>query len=93
MTRLNRFFGTGSSGENAGNSRIKTVSDLESKLKPGIPKGKGIRKEIISNGNIWKDNHPITCCGTRSVLRDKEKDEKMLATTGSKQTLIRESKS
>ena len=60
LTRLNRFFGTGSSGENVGNSRIKTVSDLESKLKPGIPKGKGIRKEIISNGNLWKDNHPIT---------------------------------
>jgi hypothetical protein len=93
LTRLNRFFGTGNSGENAGNSRIKTVSDLESKLKPGIPKGKGIRKEIISNGNLWKDNRPITCCGTRSVLRDKEKAEIMLATTGSKPTLIRESKS
>jgi hypothetical protein len=61
-------------------------------LKPGIPKGKGIRKEIICKGNFWKDNHPITVSGTRSVLRDKEKTERMLATTGSKMTLIRENK-
>jgi hypothetical protein len=93
LTRLNRFFGTGNSRENVGNNRIKAVFETESKLKPGIPKGKGIRKEIICKGNLWKDNHPITCCGTRSVLRDKEKAEKMLATTRSKQTLIRENKS
>lgn len=92
MTRLNRFLGTGSSGENVGNNRLKTVFDSESKLKPGIPRGKVSEKKLPARVKSGKTTTRSQLCGARSVLRDKEKTEKMLVTTGSKQTLIRRSK-
>jgi len=92
LTRLNRFLGTGNSGENAGNSRLKTVFDSESKLKPGIPRGKVSEKKLPAKVNSGKTTTRSQLCGARSVLRDKEKAEKMLVTTESKQTLIRRSR-
>lgn len=73
MTRLTRFLGTGNSGENVGNGRLKTVFDSESKLKPGIPKGKVAEKKLPAKVNSGKTTIQSQLCGARSVLRDKEK--------------------
>jgi len=73
LTRLNRFLGTGNSGENVGNSRLKTVFYSESKLKPGIPRGKVSEKKLPAKVNSGKTTTRSQLCGARSVLRDKGK--------------------
>lgn len=89
----NQSLGTGACSEKVGNNRIKTSSGTVWKTTTREPIQQGSPKENICKDGIGKATKLIAMRRTVSVLRDKEKAERTLATTGSKPTLMQESKS
>ena len=89
----NQSLGTGTCSEKVGNNRIKTSSGTVWQTTTREPIQQGNPKENICKGEFGKATKLIAMRRTVSVPRDKEKAARKLATTGSKPTLMQESKS